>query len=94
MLTKFEEIVDAKSIGSTINPINLNALLTKAGKENLRPTSQDKKRALLLCIDMQNDFMENGSLAVPNSHGDVERLTHWIYSNMENGDALKPLFPQ
>jgi nicotinamidase-related amidase len=82
--TKIEEIVDAKAIGSTTNPINLNALLGKAGKEILRPTSQDTKRALLLCIDMQNDFMEGGSLAVPKSHGDVERLTKWIYGNMEN----------
>jgi nicotinamidase-related amidase len=31
---------------------------------------------------MQNDFMENGSLAVPNSHGDIKNLTRWIYDNI------------
>jgi len=84
MKTKFEEIVAVDKIGATDNPIAMNDLLYKASNESLRPTSEDKKRTLLLCIDMQNDFMENGSLAVPNSHGDVERLTRWTYENMEN----------
>lgn len=82
--TKFEEIVDAKNIGSSDNPIKMGDLLIKAEGECLRPSSEDKKQTLLLCIDMQNDFMEGGSLPVQGSHGDVERLTRWIYENMEN----------
>ncbi len=36
----------------------------------------------MLAIDVQNDFMEGlGSLAVPGSKGNVERLTRWIYRN-------------
>jgi nicotinamidase-related amidase len=84
MKTKFEDIVDVASIGATTNPIKLNDLLYKANLENLRPTTQDKKRTLLLCIDIQNDFMENGSLGVPNAHKDVELLTRWMYDNLEN----------
>ncbi len=84
MKTPFEDIVDVKKIGSNNNPINMNALLNKANMEELRPASSDKKRVLLLVIDMQNDFMENGSLAVPNSHNDVENVTRWIYENMED----------
>lgn len=84
MKTNFEEIVDVGSIGLPTNPILMNELLKKASSESLRPAVKDKKRVLLLCIDVQNDFMEHGSLAVPNSHGDVERLTKWIYKNMED----------
>jgi len=83
MKTKFEEIVDVRSIGSTENPIVMNELLVKANTEQFTPSVEDKDRVLLLIIDMQKDFMENGALGVPNSHGDVERLTKWIYDNME-----------
>lgn len=82
--TKYSEIVDTSSIGKADNPIKMNELLSKAALETLRPAVSDRKRTLLLCIDVQNDFMENGSLAVPNSSGDVARLTHWMYDNMED----------
>lgn len=81
--TKFEEIVDVKKIGSAENSVNLNELLVAAGKERLNPSKKDKESVLLLIIDMQQDFMENGALAVPNSHKDVENLVQWIYKNIE-----------
>jgi nicotinamidase-related amidase len=49
----------------------------------LNPSVKDPEQVLLLTIDMQNDFMENGALPVPGSHGDVERLTKFIYNNMD-----------
>lgn len=83
MKTQYEEIVDVHSIGGKINPVDINDLLAKSNDERMQPASQDKDRILLLCIDMQNSFMEGGELGVPDSHGDVENLTRWIYGNME-----------
>src|SRR5690606_19567034 len=60
-------------------------ILALAQAENIKPAQQDKKRTLLLAIDVQHDFMEDvGSLAVPGSKGDVQRLTQWMYRNMES----------
>lgn len=80
--TPFEEIVDVTAIGESKNTRSLNELLQKAGEEKLQPARNDAEQVLLLAIDMQNDFLENGSLAVPGSHGDIERLTKFIYNNM------------
>jgi len=38
---------------------------------------------LFLGIDVQQDFMDNGALGVPGAHGDVERMTQFIYNNMD-----------
>lgn len=83
MKANFEEIVDVSAIGSKRNPIDLNELLARANNESLSPAVEDKERVLLLCIDIQNSFMENGELGVPGSHQDVINLTDWIYNNME-----------
>ena len=80
--TPFEEIVDVTAIGESKNTRSLNELLQKAGEEKLQPARNDVEQVLLLVIDMQNDFLENGSLGVPGSHGDVERLTKFVYNNM------------
>jgi nicotinamidase-related amidase len=39
---------------------------------------------LLICIDIQKDFMDNGALGVPGANEDVIRLTQFIYRNMDN----------
>jgi nicotinamidase-related amidase len=83
MQTKYEEIIDISFIGKDENPIKFNEILVKASKENLKSAINDKEQNLLLVIDMQKDFMENGSLGVPNSFGDILRLTKWIYENIE-----------
>ena len=83
MKTRFEEIVDVKSIGKRENPIDLNALLPKANSEGLAGSATMAERNLLLAIDMQNDFMEGGALPVTGSLGDSERLCRFIYANMD-----------
>ena len=60
--TSYEEIVDVQAIGQTQNTRNLNDLLPLASAENLSPAENDPEQNLLVIIDMQNDFMENGSL--------------------------------
>lgn len=80
--TKFNEIVDISAIGGD-NPIKINDLLKLASEEEVAPSSTDKQKILFIGIDFQNDFMEKGELAVPNSHKDVENTTKFIYRNIE-----------
>jgi nicotinamidase-related amidase len=81
--TTYEEIVSVQEIGQEANSRKLNDLLKLANGEQLTPSVKDPQQVLLLAIDMQNDFMEKGSLPVPGSHGDVERSTRFIYNNMD-----------
>ena len=80
MKTPYNEIVNIASIGSQTNPISLNEILRKANDEQLTPAAQNKERVLFLGIDVQQDFMDNGALGVPGAHGDVERMTQFIYN--------------
>ncbi len=82
MNTAFEEIVSVGHIGKDYNPFPLGTLIAKACSEELPRAEHDKTRTLLLCIDMQRDFMEGGQLGVAGSIGDTERLTRFIYRNM------------
>lgn len=81
MNTKYNQIVDVTQIGRC-SKVDMNAIFTMAGQEQFTPSIYDPIRRLLLCIDVQNDFMEGGALAVPGSIGDVERITRFIYNNM------------
>ena len=78
----YDQIVDVSRIGEH-GKVDFNADLMKmAEQERLRPANQDSVKRLLLCIDVQKDFIEGGALEVPNSIGDVERITRFIYNNM------------
>ena len=50
----------------------MNYLFYKA--EELIPAREDKERVMVIGIDFQNDFMENGELGVPNSHRDIRNI--------------------
>lgn len=84
MKTPYNEIVNVGSIGShSSNHIPLNDILKKANEEKLQQGSKNKEQVLFLGIDVQNDFMDNGALGVPGAHGDVERMTKFIYNNLD-----------
>jgi nicotinamidase-related amidase len=83
MKTKYEDIVDVNAIGNAINPKKNNEIYTLAAKEALKPAGQNDENVLVIAIDMQNDFMDGGELAVPGAHGDVARFTRFIYDNMD-----------
>jgi len=83
MKTQFDEIVDVSSIGKPSNPINQGELFKKANSENLKGSATMSEKNLLLIIDMQNDFMENGSLPVVGSHKDSENISRFIYNNID-----------
>ena len=83
MKTKYENIVNVNAIGKAENPISLNDILKMANDEQLTPSQYNKERVLFLGIDVQQDFMDNGALGVPGAHGDVARMTRFIYDNMD-----------
>lgn len=81
MKTNYEQIVEVSQIGRHGAP-DMNAIFALAEQEQFPAAINDSPRRLLLCIDVQKDFMEGGALGVPGSVGDVERLTRFIYNNM------------
>lgn len=82
MKTSYNDIVNVSYIGKQENPISMNEILKLAQEEEMTPANQDQERVLLLAIDEQQDFMDNGALGVPGACADIERLTQWIYNNM------------
>jgi len=84
MKTQYEEIVDVTAVGWEANARLLNEILTKAERESLLPAQDMAEQNLLICIDVQKDFMDNGALGVPGANDDVIRLTRFIYDNMDN----------
>lgn len=81
MKTNYEQIVDVGRIGQH-GTVDLNEIFKLAEQEQFPAAVNDSPRRLLLCIDVQKDFIEGGALAVPGSIGDVERITQFIYNNM------------
>lgn len=81
MNTYFEQIVDVSQIGK-MAPVNINKIIELAGNERFAPAFNDAPQRLILAIDVQNDFIEGGSLEVPGSVGDVERMARFIFKNI------------
>lgn len=81
LITPYDQIVNVANI-ATRNSKHPQEVIPLAAVEKLRPSVEDGKKVLLIVIDMQNDFMPNGSLGVPGSDGDVKRLTQFMYDNM------------
>lgn len=83
MKTAYTEIVDVTHIGSVENPVSMNEILARANEEELIPSAQNQERVLFLGIDVQQDFMDGGALGVPGAKKDVERMTRFLYKNMD-----------
>ena len=81
MKTRYEEIVDVSKIGQ-YGRGKMNAICELAEQERFPAAVNDSPQRLLLVIDFQKDVMEGGGLEVKGAHGDVERLTRFIYNNM------------
>ncbi len=86
MLTK-QEILNEDFIGKHENPILINDMLAKA--EPIESAVKDTSTTLLLGIDLQYDFMEDGALGVLGSHDDMKRLLIWTYDNLANITSIK-----
>ena len=66
MKTNYEQIVDVAKIGQH-SAADMNAIFTMAEQERFPASVDDSPKRLLLAIDVQNDFIEGGALAVPGS---------------------------
>lgn len=75
MKTTYEQIVNN-------NPEHLKDIVIWGESENVALATVDRQRVMLLVIDVQNDFMEGGTLAVPGAKADAERLTRFMYENL------------
>ncbi|MCA9933905.1 MAG: hypothetical protein H6662_03565 [Ardenticatenaceae bacterium] len=74
---------DPTRIGTLFYP-DYGAIAATAKAANLTPASQDKENIHLVIIDMQIDFCHNGgSLNVPGSVGDIQRLIEFIYRHAD-----------
>ena len=57
MKTRYEQIVDVTKIGQhRVN--NMNEILKLASNETISKAESSRTKRLLLCIDVQKDFME------------------------------------
>ncbi|PAK37784.1 hypothetical protein [Peribacillus simplex] len=77
----FEELFDVDLIGK--------ATTKKPKLKNLNSNPTRNKEVALIGIDFQNDFLEEGNLAVANSYQDVRNFAKFIYKNV---DAIDDIF--
>lgn len=82
MKTPLHDIFDEHRIGLP-SAIGMNELMAKAAQEGLSFASDDSEKILFLAIDMQNDFMEKGELAVPGSHADARNAARFLYNHLD-----------
>jgi len=85
---KLNKIINSNSVGypySSINTFNYNIdqfLYKEASIKN-------NHKNLLLIIDPQNDFMEDGSLPVKGARNDMLNLISFIHTNFKKIDKIK-----
>ncbi|PIE79548.1 MAG: hypothetical protein CSA11_11710 [Chloroflexi bacterium] len=80
-MTSFPSIYDPKRIGTLFHP-DYAAIAHEARHANLPAAATDTEKIHLVVIDMQIDFCHaDGSLHVPGSVGDIQRLIEFIYTH-------------
>ncbi len=80
-MNNFPGFYNPRRVGSLFYP-DYGAIAAEASAANLAPATQDKENIHLVIIDMQVDFCHaDGSLHVPGSVGDIQRLIEFIYTH-------------
>lgn len=88
MRAKFDQIVQVDKIGKP-DTMDLGELFKLAGGQMLqKPDVKEHWKVLVIGIDVQNCFMEGEPLGVPGSIKDVERMTRFIYNNIDKIDKI------
>lgn len=88
MRVKYEDIVQIEKIGKP-DTVDLAETFKLTGGEIFQKHDvRNNWDVLLIGIDMQNCFMEGGALGVPGSLEDVERITRFIFSNINKIDKI------
>lgn len=82
-MSNFPSFYNPNRIGTLHYP-DYGAIAAEATSTNLTPSVGDQQKVHLVIIDMQVDFCHNnGSLNVPGSVGDIQRLIEFIYTNAD-----------
>ncbi len=76
-----EKLVNVNQIGEPVNEA-LSGVLTLSS--DVKQAKDDEVKTLLLAIDVQNDFMDDGALGVPGAKEDVKRLIQFVYDHFED----------
>jgi len=63
-----------------IKEVSFDDIVNLAEKEDLKPSTNDIEKTLLIIIDAQNDFHEGGALAVNGAREDTKRTIEFIYN--------------
>lgn len=80
MNKSFEELFDIDLVGK--------ATTKKPDLSNLKPNPTSRKDLAVIGIDFQNDFLEEGNLAVAHSYQDVRNFAKFIYDNVNAIDDI------
>lgn len=78
-----KRITDLVDMIKNMEETTFQDILDMALTEDIEPAETDAIPTLLLVIDPQFDFEDNGTLAVPGAIEDFKRLLRFIYKNME-----------
>jgi len=85
---KFEKIININTVGFPYESKEIsNADIFSMAEEQIITSNEHKN--LLLIIDPQNDFMEDGNLAVKGAGNNILNLTNFIYNNLRKIDKIK-----
>lgn len=73
---------DPARVGTVYGP-DVRQVVEAANEANVRPSSEDKQRVLLLLVDPQVDFVHaDGSLSVPGAVDDTRRVVAWLFEHL------------
>jgi nicotinamidase/pyrazinamidase len=82
-MNRFPTFYNPGRVGTLFYP-NVAAIAAEAAAAKLAPAAEDKQNVHLVIIDMQIDFChDQGTLNVPGSIGDIQRLIEFIYGQAE-----------
>lgn len=82
-MSNFPSFYNPNRIGTLFHP-DVATIAQEAAAASLKPASRDQTKTHLVVIDMQIDFChDNGTLHVPGSLADIQRLIEFIYNNAE-----------
>lgn len=85
--TSYDEIVKVREIGE-YERIDLNSIADMASREGVFIKKYSEPKRLLLCINVQKDFMKYGSMPISGANKDVENITKFIYNNFFGLDKI------
>lgn len=82
MTTKYDQIVHIDKIGASTD-FDMNEVMKMAASERVKASITDRKKSLLLLVNYQKDFFKEGLFDIPNVKEDAQRISKFIYDNLE-----------